>query len=132
MWPCRNSTLAMPASAALARARSSISRCHVESVREAARSDASSRQQDVDPASGAEIEHDVTGVEVGDGDRVAAPEARQRGRLGQAAELVVVGEAPVRRVASVVRSLPRLGRASGRRVHLANLVMDRRRDLHSS
>ena len=44
----------------------------VEPVGEPARADPAGRQQHVDAAAGAEVQHHVAGTEVGDGDRVAA------------------------------------------------------------
>ena len=45
--------------------------------------DALGRQQDVDPAARAQVEHALSLVEVGDGGRVAAAEAGQDGGVGQ-------------------------------------------------
>ena len=67
---------------------------HVEPVGEAGRADPLGGQQHVDAAARAEVEHGLAGVEVGDGGRVAAAEAGQRGRVGEVAEVVVVGDAP--------------------------------------
>ena len=56
---------------------------HVEAERAAGRADALRGEQDVDPAAGAEVEDALALVQVGDGDRVAAAEAREDGRVGQ-------------------------------------------------
>ena len=47
---------------------------HVEADRSAVRADSPGRQEDVDPAAGAEIEDALTFMELGDGDRVATAE----------------------------------------------------------
>ena len=62
----------------------------VESVGEAGRADPTGRQQHVDAAARAEVQHGVTGLQVGDGDRVAAPEADAHRGVRQAGEVVVV------------------------------------------
>ncbi len=57
-------------------------RGHVESVDVARRADPPGREQDVDPATGAEIEHRLALAKVGDGGGVAAAEAGQSGGIG--------------------------------------------------
>ena len=49
---------------------------HVEAVRFAGRSDAPRRQQHVDAAAGAEIEHGLAGLQLGQRGRIAAAERR--------------------------------------------------------
>ena len=57
MWPLRNSTLVAPASAALRLGEREHLVGHVDAERPAGRPDALRRQQDVDAAAGAEVEH---------------------------------------------------------------------------
>ena len=61
---------------------------HVEAVGDAGRADALRREDHVDPAARAEIEHDLSLAELGDGGRVAAAERRERGRVRQLAALL--------------------------------------------
>ena len=123
--PSRNSTLVAPASAALRRARSSISACHVEPVGEAGRTDSLGRQQHVDPAARTEIEHGLALVEVGDGDRIPAPDARQarpppEGRRGRRSSPVPKPDwsGPQHAAAPRARGARRVG------VVVADLVVD--------
>jgi hypothetical protein len=62
----------------------------VHAVDVAGGSDPARRQQGVEAASGAEVEHCLAGLELGDGDRVAAPPARPHGRVRHVADVVVV------------------------------------------
>ena len=70
----------------------------VEAVDEAGRSDAAGRQQHVEAAARAQVEHGVSFVEVGDGGRVAAAEADPHGGGGQVVELAVVAGAERRAI----------------------------------
>ena len=81
-WPFRNVTLVAAGLGCVAAGEVEHLVGHVEPVDVPGRPDASGRQQHVDPAAGAEVEHDFTGVEIGDGDRVAAAEAGERRLLG--------------------------------------------------
>src|SRR6266542_4428610 len=56
---------------------------HVDAVGKTRRSDALGREQDVDAASGSEIEHDFARAELRDGGWVAAAEAAEDGCLGE-------------------------------------------------
>ena len=62
----------------------------VEPVGETGRADPAGRQEHVDPAAGAEVQHDLARMEVGDGDRVAAAEADPHRRVREPVEVVVV------------------------------------------
>ena len=73
---------------------------HVEPVREAGRADAPRREDHVDPAAGAEVEHRLALVQLGDRGRVAAAERREHGRVRQLAALLGV----VERLAEVAAS----------------------------
>ena len=65
---------------------------HVEPEREAGLADAPCREDHVDAAAGAEVEHGLPLVQVGDRGRVAAAERGERGRLGQLTALLRVVE----------------------------------------
>ena len=56
---------------------------HVEAERAPGRPDALGRQEDVDPAAGAQVEDALAGTQVGDGGRVAAAERREDRGVGQ-------------------------------------------------
>ena len=90
MVPLTNSTLVAPAFSALARARCEHLVGHVHPVRLAGRADPAGGQQDVDAAAGAQVEHGLALVQVGDGERVAAAQARGD-RLG--GQRVTIGTA---------------------------------------
>ena len=92
MTPRRKTAFLTPASRALRWARLSISGGHVEPEGEAGRADAPCGENDVDPAAGAEVEHDLALAQVGDRGRVAAAEAGQGGRLRKLAALLGVVE----------------------------------------
>ena len=62
---------------------------HVEPVRDAGRGDAAGREQHVDPAAGAEVEHDVAGAEVDHRERVAAAQRGLQRGVGQLVLLAV-------------------------------------------
>jgi hypothetical protein len=70
---------------------------HVEPVHGSRRPDAPRREEDIDAAARAEVEHRLAGVEVGDGVRVPAAEARGDGFLGHAGTLVGVVKAEAKR-----------------------------------
>ena len=84
----------------------------VEAVDEAAGSDAASRQQHVEAAARAEVEHGVALVEVGDRRRIATPEADPYGGGGHAIELVVVA-GPERRTIDGAHAAAVAGSAGG-------------------
>ena len=65
---------------------------HVEAIGLAGRTDPPSREQDVDPAAGAQVEHRLALVELGDSGRVATAEARELRRLRQRGAIVEVVE----------------------------------------
>ena len=60
---------------------------HVEAVGLARGADAARRKQHVDAAAGAEVEHGLAGLQLGERRRVAAAERREHGRFGQRAFL---------------------------------------------
>ena len=95
----------------------------VETVREPARTDPPRRQQHVDPASRAEVQHDLAGTQVGDGHRVATTEAPAHGRVGHAGEVVVVAGAE-RRAARLARLA---GRGTAGRIGVAGARIGHRR-----
>ena len=97
---------------------------HVEPVDVAGRADPLGRQQHVDAAAGAEVEHGLAGVEVGDGGRVAAAEAGQRGGVGQVAEVVVVGGAPLGSSGPQHAAAPVVGDVGGCGVVVVDLDVD--------
>ena len=107
---------------------------HVQAVGLAGRPDAAGREQDVDPAAGAEVEHGLALVQLGDRGRVAAAEAGQLGGLGQGVTVVGAVEAGAEQLALLVgdhgrvaaarrlagsppRPPPRSGRARSRAAH---------------
>ena len=120
---------------------------HVEPVGSAGRPDALGREDHVDPAARAEVEHGLALVQLGDRGRVAAAERRQHRRIGELAALLGVVErlAELRRVALAVSAARTaaaaatagaLGdRARGLRVaaaHLfAQLIRSRRHQQHT-
>ena len=61
---------------------------HVQAVGEAGRADAPGRQQHVDAAAGAQVEHRLAGLELGQRGRVAAAERGEHGRGGEVGDLV--------------------------------------------
>ena len=83
MWPFRNSTLVAPASAAFALGKREHLVGHVEAERAPGRTNALGGQQHVDPAAGAEVEHPLALVEVGDRRRIAAAERGQDRSVGK-------------------------------------------------
>ncbi len=76
--PLRNSTFSTPASRLVGAGELEHLVGHVEAVGLAGRADAPGREQHVDAAAGAEVEHGLALVELGDRGRVAAAE---RGEL---------------------------------------------------
>ena len=95
---------------------------HVEPVRLAGRAHALGREQHVDAAAGAEVEHHLALAQVGQRRRVAAAERREQ-RLGRdarrLARLVQVGRDRIprfaRRAAASARALRRRAATTGRR-----------------
>ena len=85
--PFMNSTFSTPAARWLRAGELEHLVGHVEPVRLAGRADPAGRQQDVDPAAGAEIEDRFALVELGDGRRVSAA---QRGELRRVRERVAL------------------------------------------
>ena len=83
MWPLRNSTLVAPAWAALRLGEGEHLVGHVDPERATGRPDPLGGQEDVDAATGAEVEDALARVEVGDGGRVAAAERREDRGVGQ-------------------------------------------------
>ena len=77
MWPLRNSTLVAPAWAALRLRERQHLVGHVDPERATGRPDPLGGEQDVDAATGAEVQDTLAGMEVGNGRRVAAAERRQ-------------------------------------------------------
>ena len=61
---------------------------HVEAVHGSARADSPRGEEDVDPAAGAQVEHRFALVQIRDGDRVSAAEARRDRVLGESRALV--------------------------------------------
>ena len=92
IWPRRNSTFSAPAARALARARSSISSVMSRPYALPGRADPAGRQQHVDAAARAQVQHRLTRPQVRHRDRVAAAQAGPHRRLGQAAGVRVPGE----------------------------------------
>ena len=81
--PLRNSTFSTPASP-LVRARELEHLVgHVQAVRLAGRADPAGGEQHVDAAAGAEVEHGLALVQVGDRGRVAAAERRELAASGR-------------------------------------------------
>ena len=76
--PCRNSTLVAPALAAFARASVEHLVGHVDAVGESGRADPARRQQHVDAAARAQVEHPLARAQLGDRDRVPAAQAGRR------------------------------------------------------
>ena len=66
---------------------------HVQAVRRPGRADPAGRQQHVDAAPGAQVQHRLPGTQVGHRDRVAAAEAGPHRAAGQAAGVRVPGRA---------------------------------------
>ena len=95
---------------------------HVEPIRLAGRTDAPGREQHVDPAAGAQVEHDLALAQIGERGRVAAAERREQ-RLGgdprRLSCLVQVGGDRVprfaRRAAASARAIRWSAAARGRR-----------------
>src|SRR6476619_2835876 len=56
---------------------------HVETVGLATRTNPASRQENVDPSAGAEIEHDFSGVKLRDSRRVSTSQRGEPGSVGQ-------------------------------------------------
>ncbi len=79
MVPLRNSTLATPASAALAPRQLQHLVGHVDAVREAGLADPPGGEEYVDAAARAEVEHPLALLQLRDGGRVAAAEAGRDG-----------------------------------------------------
>ena len=90
MVPWRNSTLRRTGLGGVAAGEVEHLDGGVEPVGEAGRADPPGRQQHVDAAAGAEVQHGVAGLQVGDGDRVAAAEADAHRGVREAGEVVVV------------------------------------------
>ena len=86
--PFMNSTFSTPGRALVAAGQLEHLVGHVESVRLAGRADPAGRQQDVDPAAGAEIEDRLALVELGDGRRVSAAERGELRRVGERVALL--------------------------------------------
>ena len=102
--PLRKCTFATPASAAFCRASASISSVMSRPYATPGRADALRREDHVDPAARAEVEHRLALSQVGDSGRVAATERGERRGLGELAALLGVVErlAELRRVALAV------------------------------
>ena len=107
IWPFKNSTFSTPALRLFSLARASIPSVNIETVGLACGSDASGREQDVDPAARAEVEDGLARVELGKGRRIAAAERRLHRILGQ--------QLGLRGVVQVVRDRIAAGRRRGRR-----------------
>ena len=136
MVPLRNSTLVAPALAAFARARSSISSVMSTPYAKPVGPDPAGRQQHVDAAARAEVEHPLPRRELRDRQRVAAAERRgdrldgQAGDLGRVVERLT--EALARRGAARPAATPVVrGLHCRQGVALADLLADVVHDVSS-
>ena len=93
MSPLRNSTFSTPAFALVGAGELEHLVGHVEAVGLARRADAPGGEQHVDAAAGAEVEHGLALVQLGDRGRVAAAERGERRRVGQLVAVAVGVEA---------------------------------------
>ena len=87
---------------------------HVEAVGLAGRADPPGREQDVDPAAGAEVEDRLALVQLGDRGRVAAAEAGQLGCLGQDVAITRVVETGAEQLALFLGDPGRVAAAARR------------------
>ena len=106
MVPLRNSTLVAPALAAFARASVEHLVGHVDAVREAGRADPAGRQQHVDAAARAEVEHALPRAQLRDRQRVAAAERRGDRLDGEARDARSRRRAPAPNLSSTSRRGP--------------------------
>ncbi len=83
---------------------------HVQPVGDPRGADPPGREDDVDPAAGAQVEHDLALVQIGNRDRVATAERGEHRCLGQLAALLGVveqlAEGRIRRVVRAARAAP--------------------------
>ncbi len=85
--PFRNSTLSMPGLALVFVGQRQHFVGHVEAVGLAGGADAPCGEQDVDAAAGAEVEHDLTGIKLGQARSDCRSRARPAGLLGDLPDL---------------------------------------------
>ena len=97
IWPRRNSAFCAPACARVGPGQVQHLLGHVQAVRLPGRADPAGRQQHVDAAAGAQVQHRLPGMQVRHRDRVAAAEAGPHRAVGQAAGVRVPGRAEAAR-----------------------------------
>ena len=102
----------------------------VDPVRLAGWADPAGRQQHVDAATRSQVQHHLPGMEVGDGDRVAAPGAGQGCRVGQSGEVVVQAGAELIGLRAAARRGPVAGGEGRPGVVVAHLGFDAVRFVH--
>ena len=116
--PLRNSTLSTSGLALVLAREGQHLVGHVEAIGLAARPDPPGRQQHVDPAAGAEVEHRLAGAELGQRRGIAAAERggdrRRRERRGLALRVQVRGDRVCRRIAIAAGALGATARRTAR------------------